>query len=305
MNGRGLIVVGTGLMGASVAAAAKARGMASVVYGVDPSQAEAAKAEGHVDLAFDSLAALVRLFETKEPVEGGAPDRLLVLAMPVSRYGEVISELMTCWRALGVTAITDLGSTKHGLVQALGQCTEDDPEDALAFKEQFVASHPLAGSEQSGPAAANPDLFRGARVLISPLQSSLPRVVAEVEDFWMGLGGLPTPLPLDDHDALLAVVSHFPHLVSFALAMSLARNPLGDAALSLHGGGLRDTTRIAASAPALWADILLDNREEVIRMLPQWALALDELIQAMEQSDREGLIESLSEAAQWRRGFSS
>lgn len=305
MSARPLIVVGTGLMGASVAAAAKAKGLANVVYGVDPFQAEAAREAGHVDLAYASLSDLVRLFEMEQPVEAGEPNRLLVLAMPVSRYTEVLSELLGCWRALGVAVVTDLGSTKHALIEALARLSEEDPEETLALKERFVASHPMAGSEQSGPAAARADLFKGARVLISPLKVSAPEVVGQVEDFWMALGGLPTPLPLDDHDALLAVVSHFPHLVSYALAMTLARSPLGDAALSLHGGGLRDTTRIAASAPALWADILLDNQAELLRLIPQWRLAMDELVTALEKSDREGLMDCLTEGAQWRRGFAA
>jgi prephenate dehydrogenase len=161
----------------------------------------------------------------------------------------------------------------------------------------------MAGSERSGPGAATDSLFVSARVLVSQFDETPPAVVADAESFWLALGGQPTPLPLRDHDSVLAAISHFPHLVSYGLAAMLSRSPMARMAQNLHGGGLRDTTRIAASSPELWAEIMLDNRDAMLQLLGHWRLAFDGLVQALEKGDRTALIQGLSEAADWRRQF--
>jgi prephenate dehydrogenase len=125
----------------------------------------------------------------------------------------------------------------------------------------------------------------------------------ELESFWLELGAIPNPLPIDDHDALLAAISHLPHVMAYALASTLAQSPLAAAAQALHGGGLRDTTRIAASNPELWADIFLDNRDCLLDAWREWALELEGMRAALEKGDRELLIDMLARASQWRKGF--
>jgi len=289
-----LIVVGTGLMGGSLAAAAKRSGCAQIVIGVDPDRSREAQSLGLIDGAFQNLSELV---DHLPPREGA--QRLLVLATPVSRYASLVPAISALWEDLDPTLVTEMGSTKHALIEALSGLP--DTPQASAMKLRFVPSHPLAGAETSGPQAAIETLFEGARILVSPLAESLPEAVANVESFWMSLGGIPTPLPLEDHDALLAVVSHLPHLISYALAGTIAQGPLGQAALSLHGGGLRDTTRIAGSSAELWADILLDNREELLALMPQWQITLGGMLRALESCDRALLVDALEPAATWRR----
>ena len=109
--------------------------------------------------------------------------------------------------------------------------------------------------------------------------------------------------PLQDHDAVLAAISHFPHLLAYGLASMLAHTPMGGLAQTLHGGGLRDTTRIAASSATLWADILLDNREELLPLMGTWAQSFGQLSKSLVDSDRARLIALLEDAARWRRGF--
>jgi prephenate dehydrogenase len=281
-----LVVVGTGFMGASIAAATRSAGFAEEVIGVDPKEALNAKALGCVDGVAGSVVQAL----------SGAKSAVL-LASPVTTYAAIFAELESIADKSAIAWITDIGSTKNGVIAAAKQLT------ALAPK--FVASHPMAGSEKQGARDANPNLVQGARVLISRMPSSTDDTVDQVESFWLALGAQPSPLPIEEHDALLAAISHLPHVLAYSLAGALAQTPLAGAAQALHGGGLRDTTRIAASSPELWADIFLDNQEELLAAWSQWSLQLQEMQQALVRGDRALLIELLSKASQWRKGFQS
>jgi prephenate dehydrogenase len=161
----------------------------------------------------------------------------------------------------------------------------------------------MAGSEKQGAADADSNLFQGARVLMSRLPRTTDDTFNAVEEFWVALGGQPSAMPIDDHDALLAAISHLPHLVAYSLAGALAQSALSGAAQSMHGAGLRDTTRIAASSPELWADIFLDNRDSLLLSCSQWSLQVAAIESAIRDADRDRLIDLLREASQWRKGF--
>jgi prephenate dehydrogenase len=224
----------------------------------------------------------------------------------VHTYPEIFESIHRLSQHQPLFFVTDIGSTKTGVLRALSHLDTS--------VSRFVSSHPMAGSEKQGAIAASKTLFQGARVLISPLTASgvsagLAAVksdddaVAAVENFWIALGAQPSNLPIEDHDALLAMISHLPHLVAYSLAGAIAESPLAGAAQALHGGGLRDTTRIAASSPELWADIFLDNRERLLAVLKDYSLELETMQQALAKSDRSSLIELLSVASHWRKGF--
>lgn len=312
-----LIVIGTGLMGASVAAAVKSTGLAKEVIGLDPSQGEIAKRLGHIDRVVGALEELVAATDAQSSREQWA----VVIASPVHTYSEIFTSIRRLSEHQPLFFVTDIGSTKTGVLRALsyfGDC---------AFR--FVSSHPMAGSERQGAIAASATLFQGARVLISPLSGSVDSAaamgsvgsaasgssnsasavksaddaIAAVENFWIALGGQPSLLPIEDHDALLAMISHLPHVVAYALAGTIASSALAGAAQALHGGGLRDTTRIAASSPELWADIFLDNREQLLSVWNDLLLEQQTLQQALANADRSTLIELLSKSSHWRKGF--
>lgn len=293
-----LVVVGTGFMGASVAAAVKQRGISNHVIGIDRQSAREALSLGHIDARGQSIAQVPQICAT---LAAGAAECSLaiVVASPVKTYGQVFSELATLAKSLpsgqSIAWITDIGSTKAGVLQAA--------PNLGSLLPSFVSSHPMAGSEKQGPADARADLFRSARVLISRLTDSSDVVVAQVEAFWLALGGQPSPLPIQDHDELLAAISHLPHVLAFSLAGALSGAPLAGAAQALHGGGLRDTTRIAASSAELWADIFLDNRECLLAAWSDWSLHLKVMHQALEKADRETLVGLLAQASHWRKGF--
>jgi cyclohexadieny/prephenate dehydrogenase / 3-phosphoshikimate 1-carboxyvinyltransferase len=286
-----LMIIGTGMMGGSVAAAAKKRGLAKRIIGVDSKAASSARELGVIDHAFESIAATTGQFNTL----GRESSIAVVIAAPVKTYPEIFSQLALVHAQVPLQWVTDIGSTKEGVIRASNSLG--------ALAPRFVSSHPMAGSERQGAQAANADLFENARVLISPLQASSAEAIELVEEFWLALGADPTPLPIEDHDVLLAAISHLPHVLAYSLAGSLAQGHLAGAAQALHGGGLRDTTRVAASSPELWADIFLDNREALLQSWGEWSLQLQALRQAIEANDRELLLQLLTQAAQWRKGF--
>jgi len=295
-----LVVIGTGFMGASIAQAAKQRGIFKHVIGIDSQSAQQALSLGHIDAQAESIAKLPKVFS--ELVVGSKDCSIaVVIASPVKTYPHVFAELAPLREMLlpgqSITWITDIGSTKSGVLKAA--------DNLGNLSNLFVSSHPMAGSEKHGPADARADLFHSARVLISRLPQSTDHAVAAVEEFWITLGGQPSLLPIEEHDELLAAISHLPHAVAYSLAGMLAGSPLAGAAQALHGGGLRDTTRIAASSPGLWADIFLDNREQLLAAWSEWSLHVEVMHQALEAADRETLIELLQQASQWRKGFLS
>ncbi|MGA0187558.1 MAG: prephenate dehydrogenase [Burkholderiaceae bacterium] len=293
-----LVILGAGLIGGSVAAAARAKGLPERIIVIDPDPAQAALRLGLADAQFESLAAWQASLEDGATPSGSTG---VVLAAPVPVIAQSLSTLADHFQEISPAWVTELGSTKHAFQAALNGLRGHPAEPAL--RACFVPTHPMAGSEASGVQAANASLFQGARILVCDLPENTPAAVAAVESFWLSLGGQPTRLPLQDHDAVLAAISHFPHLLAYGLAGLLAHTPVAGLAQTLHGGGLRDTTRIAASSPSLWADILLDNRAELLPLLSAWEQSFGQLSKAVAEDDRARLVALLEDAARWRRGF--
>ena len=293
-----LLLVGCGLMGGSVAAALRAQSPSAQVWVVDPAFGEEAVEQGLANRSFPSVEAM--LDQAQPIVEQG-----LLFATPAHVTAKLLPDLALTLDqpyAKSLQWISELGSVKAPVVKAL-QSMDDGP-GGKALQALFVPSHPMAGSEQSGLSAADPRLLQGARVLISKLVDNQPEAVDGLELFFSSLGGLPIALPLGEHDELLAALSHLPHLLAYGLAGMLASGPYAAAAQSLHGGGLRDTTRIAGSSAELWSGILLENREAVLALMTQYKLSLSELVHALESQDAQALQQSFERASQWRRQFS-
>ncbi len=305
-----LVIVGVGLIGGSMARAARQHGLAKRIVGVDQRAAAAILDMGLVDESFESLKAYGK---ARHHDKGDhQTQRVLVMAVPPTACAALLADVIDDFGSHFWTAVTDVSSTKHAVVDAIDDLrrTIASGEDHQAQKRlahllgSYVSSHPMAGSELNGPSASRADLFVGARVFVSDWPETHESATALIEGLWLGMGGQPVKLPIQDHDALLAAISHFPHLVSFVLAGLLCNSAQASAAQSLHGGGLRDTTRIAGSSPELWADILLDNRDEVLQLMPQWQLAFGEMVSALQVGDRQGLMQLLQKASHWRRQFS-
>ena len=236
---RRLAVLGLGLLGGSVAKAARTLGLAReiVAVGRDRDRMAPALRDGVVDRATTDLA------------DGLAGADLCVLATPVAA---LIGHLEHVWRvAPDDLVITDVGSTKARIVAAADALRRDR---ALAF----VGSHPMAGSEQSGYAVARADLFRGARVILTPTDATPAHALKRVAELWESLGGRVMTLDPAAHDRAVAAVSHLPHLVADALVDAVVR--MDPQFLEVAATGFRDTTRIAAGSPVVWREIFQENR---------------------------------------------
>jgi prephenate dehydrogenase len=268
-----LAILGVGLLGGSVARAARAQGLAREIIGVgrDRQRLAPALADGVLDGAVTDVAEGVR----------GAD--LVVLAATVLANESLLAQV---WRhAADGALITDVGSTKRGIVHAAERLAATRP---LAF----VGSHPMAGSEKSGYAIARADLFHGALVVVTPTETTDPRAVKAVTEFWEAIGARVVTLDPESHDRAVAAISHVPHVVAWALMDAVAR--FEPSALEVAARGFKDTTRIAASDPAMWRDILVANADAVLATLGGFRRALSELEGLVAARDAAGLEAALA-----------
>ena len=268
-----LAIVGVGLLGGSIALAARAQGVAREIVGIgrDRARLEAPLRAGAVDRVTTDLVAGVRDAD------------LLVLAANVFANEQLLAQ---AWPAVTPSAvITDVGSTKRGIVAAAERL-------GLGSPRTFVGSHPMAGSEKSGYAVARADLFQGATVIVTPVEASEPAAVKIVTTFWEALGGRVSALDPDAHDQVVAAISHLPHVAAWALVEAVAR--FEPAALPFAARGFKDTTRIAAADPAMWTEILLGNRDAIVASLAAFRGALGDLERLIVAGDRRGIEDVLA-----------
>lgn len=252
-------IVGAGLLGGSFGLEARMRGLARRVVAITRSERTARDilARGAADDAATDMAAL-------------RDADLVMLAAPVRAIIAGMSGIAEHTRHDAI--VTDMGSTKSGIVAA----------GEAALGGRFVGGHPMCGSHESGVAAAREGLFQGATWVITPTERTDPRALGAVNGLALALEARPVQLDLDRHDTIAAAVSHMPHVVAAAITLAVARLAEGDPRFAdLAGGGLRDMTRIAASPPDVWRDILATNREPTLDALRAFRDALDDAIAAM------------------------
>ena len=264
-------IVGVGLIGGSIGLALRERKLAERVVGVGRHAAALRKAQaiGAVDTTTLSL----------EQAVAGA--ELIVVATPIT---EITAQVRRAAAACPPHAlITDVGSTKATIVNSL---VEGMPDSI-----RFVGSHPLAGSEKSGPAAATANLFEGRIVAVTPCRSTPAGAADDVADFWSALGATVFMMSPEQHDAALATTSHLPHLLASLLA---GVTPQADRPLAATGW--LDTTRIAAGDPELWTQILLDNSKNVLKSLARFEKTMQRAKAAIERGNAKTLRRLLTEA---------
>jgi prephenate dehydrogenase len=277
-----LAVVGVGLLGGSVALAARAAGVAREIVGVgrDRQRLEGPLRAGLVDRVATDVAAGV----------DGAD--CVVLAATVLANERLLEAV---WRGVPEAAlVTDVGSTKRGIVAAAERLAAGRP---LAF----LGSHPMAGSEKSGWQVARADLFRGATVIVTPSDATEPRAIKGVTALWEALGARVSALDPETHDRTVAAISHLPHVAAWALVDAVGRFEPG--ALAFAARGFKDTTRIAASDPAMWRDILLANGDAVRASLAAFRGALDEVERLLAAGDAAGIEALLARIKATREGL--
>ncbi|HEY3397308.1 MAG TPA: prephenate dehydrogenase/arogenate dehydrogenase family protein [Armatimonadota bacterium] len=271
-------IIGIGLIGGSFALAARRAGWAREIIGVARS-AETRRL---------ALAAGVADEVTADPAAAVRGADLVYLATPVDT---IVSLLGSLGPHLAPGAlVTDAGSAKAGIVAAAA---------ALPPSVRFVGGHPMAGSEQAGLAWASPDLFAGAHYFLTPTAATDPAALAQLQELVPALGAVPVLVDPAEHDRRVALTSHLPHLLAWALCRAASEGDSPERLAPFTAGAWRDTTRIAASSPELWAEILLANRKAVQEAAGRWEQCLDELLTALEAGDREALVAALAEAREF------
>jgi prephenate dehydrogenase len=189
--------------------------------------------------------------------------------------------------------VMDVGSTKRDVVDTARRVLRQQIGN-------FVPAHPIAGSEQSGVAHADASLYNNRQVILTPLPQTQPDLLRKATDVWTAIGAQVLRMTPENHDAAFAAVSHLPHLLAFAYFSAIANQPAGRDYLSLAGPGFRDFTRIAASDPAVWRDILLANREEVLKQSQRFRFALDALEHVLLAGNAQALEDLIRSAADAR-----
>jgi len=277
MSGTGVLpfrtvsIVGVGLIGGSIGLALRQRRLAQKVVGVGrrKSSIEQALEVGAVDEA------------TLDIEEGVREAEFTILATPIGVMEHLAARVAAAMPRGGL--LTDVGSTKGLLVQQL--------ERAAGGSLHYVGSHPMAGSEKRGVGEARGDLFEGALCFLTPTPQSPRQAVDALREFWKALGATVRLLTPTEHDRIVAVASHLPHLVAAALV-----NLATPAAMECAGSGFRDTTRVASGDPRMWTDVCMHNRERLLEALRLFRLQVDTLMDILEDS-REGELRAWLESA--------
>lgn len=263
-------LIGCGLMGGSFALALKKAGLVQRVVGYSKSPTTTARAlqMGVIDV------------EAPSALLAAAGADLVLLAVPVGATEATLKSIKHL--VTPEMLIMDVGSTKADVVQAA--------RNALGSQiASFVPAHPNTGKEVAGVEHADAELYRGAKVILTPTERTLTSHLHKAEALWQALGCDVRSMSPETHDAAFATVSHLPHMLAFAMMHSVIGQPQADAFLSVAGPGFRDFTRIAASDPAMWRDILLANKDEVLAQAQHFQRALQAFEQALHTGDAQAL----------------
>ena len=275
-----MAIVGVGLIGGSIGLDLLERGLARSVVGIGrrESSLRVARQRGAVT-------------STTRSIERGVAEADgIIICTPVGRIVEDVVAVASACRP--EAWITDAGSTKRSIVAGVEAARR---AGSIPSATRFVGSHPMAGSEQSGPAAARRDLFVERTVIVTPLESTPRGHVTTMRQLWTALGARVVLMSPEEHDTAVGAISHLPHLVASALASATPRG-----AQRLVGAGWRDTTRVASGDPGLWQQIFLDNRLGVLAALEPLERQLEAFRRALEQSDDAALLRLLTEAKRSR-----
>ena len=276
-------IIGVGLIGGSLGMLLKRDALADAVVGVGR-----------------------RVENLKTAVELGAIDRyvsdaregvrdadLVILATPVDTYERHLKEWGPSLRSGAI--VSDVGSVKGALVE--------QAETVLPKSARFVGAHPIAGKEKTGVAAGSVTLFKGARCILTPTKRTDPEALRDIRGLWEAAGSIVLTMDPVLHDKVLGAVSHLPHAVAFALINALTEVQQGTPELDLlafSGGGLRDTTRIAASSPEMWRDIFLWNRENLVAQIEVYERHLRKLKDLIQSGDGPAIERELDRAKRVR-----
>ena len=275
-----LVVIGLGLLGSSLCAAAKKLGLARQVIGISRRQStiEIALKKGVIDRSEDSISQLADEFRDGD---------VIVLAVPILSFPSILSEC--CKSVPTFVTITDVGSVKGSVIETAESIYGYIPDF-------FVPGHPIAGSEKSGINALNSKLFEEHKVIITPVEETQSKHINAVKTLWEQLGAEVRLMTPDEHDNVFAATSHLPHYLAYSLVDTLSKEKNADSIFDHAAGGFRDFTRIAASDPTMWHDIAVTNRDAILEIMDRYIHNLNDLRSAVSNKDSSYLIATFNRA---------
>ncbi|TAL48718.1 MAG: bifunctional prephenate dehydrogenase/3-phosphoshikimate 1-carboxyvinyltransferase [Methylovulum sp.] len=281
-----LCIIGVGLIGGSIARAARLQGLASTIVGFgrgqDLQNLQTARQIGVIDEFHLDIAAAVQDADC------------IIIATPVAGIESVLALLKPFWSSVAV--YTDVGSTKGNVLAAALAVFGKVPDN-------FVPAHPIAGAEQSGVLAAVDDLFARRRLIITPVDSTDTEAQRKVQRFWQGLGSSVSIMSAQHHDSVLAATSHLPHVLAFALVDMLGHKDEQSEIFKYAAGGFKDFTRIASSDPTMWTDICAANKQAILPLIKELKGELDKIHRMLENDDSQQLFTTFSYANRARQRF--
>jgi len=280
-----LAIIGIGLIGSSIALAARRFALARrvVLFDISDEVRREARALGLGDEIASSFA---------ESVDGADA---VIICVPVGACGAVVAEIAPHLQQNAI--VTDVGSVKGAVIKAV--------REHLPAHARFVPAHPVAGTENSGPAAGFPSLFVNRWCILTPPNGGDEDATARIRAFWEGMGANVELMSADHHDLVLAVTSHLPHLIAYNIVGTAddLQSVTQSEVIKFSAGGFRDFTRIAASDPTMWRDVFLHNKEAVLEVLARFNEDLSALARAIRWGEGDKLFELFSRTRAIRRGI--
>lgn len=281
-----LCVIGTGLIGGSIARAARAQGLCDeiVAFGREKNLPNLQLAEklGVIDSYYTDMGQAL------------ADADLVIVATPVGSMQSIFELIKPHWRPQ--TLYSDAGSTKGSVVAAVEAALGHVPGN-------FVPAHPIAGAERSGVDASQADLFNNRRLIITPLDNTDAQLVEKLSLFWQKIGSSVSLMSVEHHDTVLAATSHLPHILAFALVGLLGRKDEQREIFKYAAGGFKDFSRIASSDPTMWQDICLANKQEIIPLIQQFKAELTHIEQLLVDDSTQELFDTFTYARDARQRF--
>jgi cyclohexadieny/prephenate dehydrogenase len=280
-----LALIGTGLIGGSIARAARAQNVASEIAATARSEATRKRV---VELGFAD-----RVVATNAEAVQDAD--LVIVCIPVGACGAVAAEIGPHLKPGAI--VSDVGSVKGSVVR--------DMTPHLPKSVHFVPAHPVAGTEFSGPDSGFAELFVNRWCILTPPPGTDPSAVGKLTAFWRSFGAKVETMTADHHDLVLAVTSHLPHLIAYTIVGTAfeLREVTQSEVLKFSAGGFRDFTRIASSDPVMWRDIFLANKDAVLEMLGRFTEDVGELTRAIRRGDGDALLQIFTERRAIRRSI--
>ncbi|MEA2895444.1 MAG: cyclohexadieny/prephenate dehydrogenase [Bradyrhizobium sp.] len=280
-----MALIGFGLIGGSIARAARAQGLAGEIVATARSANTRARVE--------ELGVVDRVVATNAEAVKDAD--LVMLCIPVGACGPVAEEIAPHLKPGAI--VSDVGSVKGAVLRDMAPYLPDNVH--------FIPAHPVAGTEHSGPDSGFAELFIDRWCILTPPDGADPNAVEKLRTFWAALGARVDTMTPDHHDLVLAITSHLPHLIAYTIVGTAdeLEGVTQSEVLKFSAGGFRDFTRIAASDPTMWRDVFLTNKEAVLEMLGTFNEDLSKLTRAIRRGDGEALFEHFSRTRAIRRGI--